>query len=132
MGIEFLKNPIVLGLLATVLTYIYFHWKAEQERKKNPDAKRKRPNFLIPGISGVVVWFLASSYFEQANPKLIEQSAGYKDPHTAFAPPSPIENSVANKVVDSAVSTTSHSYHYIGKNKVRLPPTDVFIDIAKF
>lgn len=130
MGIDFLKNPIVLGIVATVLTYIYFHWKAEQEHKKNPEAKRKRPNFLIPGIAGLITWFLASSYFDQQNPKLIEQSAGYQDPHTAVHPPTP--NSNANEVMDSAMSSASNSYHLIGKNKVRLPPTDVFIDIAKF
>jgi hypothetical protein len=132
MAIEFLKNPIVLGMVAAILTYIYFHWKAEQDRKKNPDGKKKKSNFLYPGIAGVLVWFLTSSYFETGGPKIIEQVAGYEKLNTQIIQAASANASTVNKIVESDIPTSSHSYHYVGKNKVRLPPTDVFIDIARF
>ena len=45
----------------------------------------------------------------------------------------PTTQFVPNKVtINSEGSLGSKSYHLIGKNDIRLPPTDVFIDLARF
>ncbi len=128
MELTYLKNPIILGILAAVITYLYFYWTQEKKYKKDPKIKRRPISILTPGAVGLVVWFLASSYFDRnitITASNIENIEGSELPKT-------VSPGAKNYKIVSDSSIGSRSYHLIGKNKVRLPPTDVFIDVARF
>jgi heme/copper-type cytochrome/quinol oxidase subunit 2 len=60
-----IKNPIIIGLVAGVITYAYLSWQAEKENKKKKHRKDKEEvNLLIPLVVSVIVWFIAYAYFE--------------------------------------------------------------------
>lgn len=104
------QNPIIIGLVVAGATYGYMYW--DNERKKD---KKKQINFMIPCVAGLIAWFLASSYFDYSSYQPTDsgldtkQTAGYQLP-----------------------KPDNCSYHFVGKNSVRLPPQDVFLDLAKF
>jgi len=112
MEFNLLKNPIIIGIFAAVLTYGYLYWDSEQKYKKNPKIDKKKINIFTPGIVGIIVWFIMSSYTD--NKLNNSQSAGNKN------------------ILNEVTNISSNSYKYIGRNKIRLPPTDVFLDIARF
>lgn len=142
MKLTLLKNPIVLGILAGVLTYLYFYWDAKKKKERalemNQEIKEQPVSLITPALVAVIVWFTAASYFDQD-----DQDDTNKSESSNNSSKSETKSEAKNKSGGSSSSTTSKksqnfsikdtgSYHYIGKNKVRLPPTDVFLDIAKF
>jgi hypothetical protein len=66
LSMDIIKNPVVIGLVAGVITYMYMGWSLEEKNKKNK--KHKKPqeevNLMIPLVVGVIMWFLAYGYFE--------------------------------------------------------------------
>ncbi len=63
---DIIKNPVILGLLAGVVTYLYTSWNIKEKNKKNKK-KNKKPievNLMIPLVVGIIVWFLVYGYFE--------------------------------------------------------------------
>lgn len=65
--LDILKNPVIIGLFAGVLVYIYLWWclKEENKRRKNKNKKTKKDvNLIIPSVIAVIVWFIAYGYFE--------------------------------------------------------------------
>ena len=144
MSLKYFKNPIILGLLGAILSYVYLYWKAEQKYKEDKSVKKEQVNILIPGAIGVIVWFIAATYFESENegyannnhdPKIDNKSLNNTSLQNMTGGSK--MNSVNHTSKSSSVSQPSKmvqnkSYHLIGKNRVRLPPTDVFIDIARF
>lgn len=117
---NYIKNPILIGTFAGVLTYLYMYWESENKYKKNPKSKRRPVNLITPVVVGLIVWFIASNYFEMENNT---QSITFN------SIPSKPNYKLASESIDSI---GSKSYHLIGKNNVRLPPTDVFIDLVKY
>lgn len=58
---KIIKNPIVLGLLASVSTYIYLKWQNDIKYKDDP--KLKKPiDLLIPSVIGFCVFLLVAGY----------------------------------------------------------------------
>ena len=55
---KILKNPIVIGLVAGVITYLYMYWEEDKKRKKNPKAKHRPINIVTPGVVSVITWFI--------------------------------------------------------------------------
>ena len=127
MNLTFLKNPIILGIIAGALTYLYLWWDADKKHKKNPTSKKQQASIITPAIIAVVVWFLASSYFDSGEET---SDIGVELPKNEMSEPVKSENRF--NLADTSISSGSRTYHMIGKNKVRLPETDVFIDLAKF
>ena len=117
--LDILKSPIILGVIAAVGTYMYMYWEMEKKYKKNPKIKRKQVNILTPGIIGIVVWFIASSYM------------GEKVPQIKNIPIYQSKNIVQGGTLNDG-SCGSLSYHLIKDNGIKLPNTDVFIDLAPF
>lgn len=135
------KNPIILGILGATLTYLYIYWQNEKKHKKNSKAKKKPVSFITPGVVGVFIWFISSNLniyggdkkAAQIKPKAqifnrdtnckLEYNITNKRPEFYLNP---------NNQVSSEGSFGSKSYHLISKNNIRLPSTDVFIDLAKF
>jgi len=105
-----IKNPFILGILATALTYIYSYWDREQKIKKNPRVNKRPISLITSLIVGVIVWFLANGYFSGIVKPTVEHiKVDYDIP-----------------IVQSEV------FHEIGHNGITLPDTDVFIDIVPF
>ena len=72
-----LKNPIIYGLFATVLTYAYLSWKKKKEISKAKLKKSKiTPNphvdIILPFVIGIIVWLIAFGYFTH-NEQKVEQ-----------------------------------------------------------
>ena len=60
---DIIKNPIVLGVFAGALTYLYLMWT--NDKKKNPKTK-KEISLMAPIIVTVVVAIIAYAYFNSA------------------------------------------------------------------
>jgi len=116
------KNPIVIGIIAGIITYLYIHWNNETKHKKNPKSKRKPVSLVTPIVVSIIVWFIATNYLDTVT----KQIGGGKK--VANAPSQKLIN--VNAAINNSIG--SESYHIIGKNNIRLPPTDVFIDLARF
>lgn len=62
-----IKNPVTIGIVAGLLTYLYMKWKYNQDQKinkyKNRNKKPKDINLLIPFAVFIVFWFISYAYF---------------------------------------------------------------------
>ncbi len=133
-----LKNPIVIGVLAAALTYLYIWWEEKKRIEKNPKAKRTPPNIITPLIVGAIGWFIASNYFSneitgvptEEIMKGVEGGAQKALPQIIGGRKPLVVNN--NGKIESDGSLGSASYHIISKRDVKMPPIDVFIDLAKF
>jgi len=64
MILEILKNPIVLGLFAGTIVYLYLLWSNEKKNKtKNKIKNKKDINPMIPLIVSVVVCIISYASF---------------------------------------------------------------------
>jgi hypothetical protein len=141
MDLSFLKNPIILAILMTSITYAYMYWDNKQKKEKNPKANIPEINMTTPAAVGFLTLIIAYGLFGSGNNDevgaVLKQSG---DAQTGgFQNVKLIENNslrnglngsrIADRLTDSFDSNT---YHLVGKNAIRLPSADVFIDIAKF
>lgn len=149
------KNPYILAILAGAFTYMYIYYENEQKYKKNP--KTKKPvSWVTPIVVTVITWVLAYSYFkpaaitskqgeivDTANETIKSVSAKPDTPRPSNGQTVPLipiaqkggEVIAAKMSVGSegSIGTLgSQSYHLIGKKNIRLPNTDVFIDLVRF
>ena len=73
MYIEIIKNPIFLGILSGLVTYLYLLWDQNQKnlrrskQGKNKRFTQKNINLLIPVVVSLVVCILSYSYFYMSN-----------------------------------------------------------------
>lgn len=127
MDLNILKNPIILAISATALTYLYLYWENEKKYKDDPEQKEKI-NYVIPIAIGIIVWFIANSIFSNNSPGQLPQPTQTNIGGTQPTYIPKIQNSVNN----SSEMFKSNTYRLIGKNSIKLPQTDVFIDFARF
>jgi len=130
---DILKNPIIIAIIAGGLTYLYMWWQNKKRQENNPRAPNEEIDYTPPVLVGLFALFIAYNFFgfSENDSEVIEQTKnieggdgiklieGKPSMHTRFS----------DKMADSFDSNT---YHLIGKNMIKLPQTDVFIDIAKF
>lgn len=119
-----IKNPIVIGLLVGVIIYLYLYWEEDKRRKKNPESKKKPVNIVTPGVVAAIVWFVASSYLDYKSNT--STSIG------AVKNTNQMVQSIDQDNIIKLDANHGESLHRIEKNSIRLPPTDVFIDMIKF
>ncbi|ATZ80589.1 hypothetical protein BMW23_0542 [Bodo saltans virus] len=66
-----IQNPIIIGLVAGVIAYMYIKWKNDKEylkkKKRDPNTKQKPVNLLIPAIAFIVFVILSHFYLESQN-----------------------------------------------------------------
>lgn len=136
MILSFLKNPIILAILAAGLTYLYLWWENEKKNERNPKIQKEQVNFMTPAIVGALTWFIAYNYFGSSSSNVTkeannEESKIIHDGGVKLIDADPIKNktNISERLTDSFDSKT---FHLVGKNAIKLPQTDVFIDIAKF
>jgi sortase (surface protein transpeptidase) len=75
---DVIKNPVMIGLFAGLITYIYLHWKNSHNKNKDKSQndqstnngsknknkeKKKNINLLIPLAVFIVFWFISYAYF---------------------------------------------------------------------
>lgn len=137
MDFSFLKNPIVLAIIAMALTYAYMYWENKKKKEENPKANIEEVTYTTPIIVGILTLFITHSFFtvnaNNVNPsadpvgKVIENSNMPKLTGGAAS------NDILNQSIPRMTDTfNSETYHLVGRNTIKLPQTDVFIDIAKF
>lgn len=68
MILEILKNPIVLGIFAGTIAYLYLLWDNEKKYKNIKDKNKgerikKNINLMIPLIVSVIVCIISYAYF---------------------------------------------------------------------
>ena len=61
-AVVYAKNPVVVGLITSILTYGYMWYINEQRHKQDPEARKKRVNIMIPAVIGALSWFIMSIY----------------------------------------------------------------------
>ncbi len=117
--LDILKSPLLLGLIAAIGIYTYMYWEKAKEYRNNPTIKRKRVNILMPGIIGIIVWFIASSYMCENLPQ-IKNIPMYHS------------KNIVRGALDEYPSGSILSYHLIKDNNIKMPNTDVFMELAPF
>ena len=132
---DIIKNPVVLGLTAIVLTYMYLTWTINNKKKnKNKKSKEQEEvNLLIPLVVGIIVWFIAYSYFEYHPEDGIENivydtGISNKPSLPLPIPPSPKYNFIQDVVTESS---DPKSFSLLTKGDVNVPRNfpDVLLDI---
>ena len=136
MDLSFLKNPIILAVIAASLTYAYMYWENKKKREKNPKAEIEEKSYVTPAIVGILTLFITYNFFNTSddNPSVsavLEQSKPTQQGGVNLLEGNPLahKSKISERLDDTFGSNT---YHLISKNAIRLPQTDVFIDIAKF
>ena len=133
LDVTILKNPIVLGIFTASITFLYLWWEEKKRREKNPKTRERSVNVITPLVVGIITWFITSSYFNYQS-----TDSNINNINNSGPPPTLLGGKKSGYIVTSKGSINSeHSlgsanYHIIGKDNVRMPPTDVFIDLAKF
>lgn len=122
-SLDLFKNPIVLGILAAISTYLFMYWQEEQQHKKNPKADKKKVDIMTPGVIGALVWFISGSYFDT--------SATDKK---SMLPLNTIVHKLDENIALSSDSSGSDvkSYRLVGKGRIQLPQQEVFLDLANW
>ena len=132
MDFSFLKNPIVLAIIATALTYAYMYWDNKKKQEENPKANIEEVTYTTPIIVGLLTLFITQSYFT-INTNNTTDAVGKVIEETAKPQLTGGSINLLNQNVPKMTDTfNSETYHLVGKNTIRLPQTDVFIDLAKF
>lgn len=127
-NLDLLKNPIVLGVLASIITYLYMYWQENQRHKKNPKSVKKSINIMTPGVVGALVWFASGSYFDKTLSNIPLKPTNQMIPNNTI-----IERLDDNVPIGSdSPSGDSKSYRLVGKGKIQLPQQDVFLDLANW
>ena len=84
VNLSTLKNPLVIGIMALALTYLYMWWEEKKRREKNPKAKKRSVNIITPAIVGGIAWFVASNYFDTSPPSNTIEQLIKEDAHKAL------------------------------------------------
>jgi uncharacterized protein (UPF0333 family) len=68
--VELLKNPVLIGFFAGLLTYFYLVWEKKKEIEKAKKSKKnkkveKKVDLLIPGLVVLVVGFISYLYINK-------------------------------------------------------------------
>lgn len=64
---NYLKNPIIIGISACLLVMAYLYYNRLNDIKKNKNAKEKPFNFITPLAIGIIVWFIAETLTAKNN-----------------------------------------------------------------
>lgn len=126
MYLDILKNPIIIGLVVGVITYVFMLMRNTKKYKKNQKSKEKnKPNILIPVIaaivSGILVWlYFGSSETKPEMTMTVEKLVN-----------EPLKESESS--AKTGGSSDSVSYHLVGKG-INFPHNlpDVFLDLDGF
>jgi hypothetical protein len=135
MDLSFLQNPIVLAIIAGALSYLYLYLEHKKKQEENPKATIEPINYTIPGVIALVTLALAYGFFGFRSSSLApDQIPGLAPGPTPLGVEVPKLNQggFTEGTQGAADSFGSNTFHLVGKNTIKLPQTDVFIDLAHF
>ena len=119
------KNPIIIGVIGACLTFTYFYMlKTNNGESKEDKDRRTKILFVYPVAVGIILWFLSSCYFDSG----YDVCADITSPKHNYILKTDGEPMFGGKSFKSPLSSTE----IIGRNNIRLPSNDVFIDLARF
>ena len=124
---EIITNPIVIGLVAGLITYIYMKWKNEKDKGKKDKKKNTDVNLLIPASVFVVFWFISYAYFSSDDVSS-KNSTSVKESEKINVKIKPTKSAEL-----SSASNELASFEVISKsNGVHIPNElpDIFFEIA--
>lgn len=129
---DIVKNPIVIGLVACILTYVYLSWRAKQAVKNNKSKKSNKPkdvNLLIPLVVGLIAWFVVYGYIEYNKKPVLDNN-----PVRQITQPLPIAPNANYRFTKDVIPETSSeikSFSLLtgGVNIPTKPLPDVLIDV---
>ena len=66
---DIITNPIIIGLVGALITYMYLRWRNEKKQKNKNKNKNKKENInlMIPFAVFVVCWFISYAYFSSTD-----------------------------------------------------------------
>lgn len=134
-----ITNPITIGLLAGLITYIYMKWRNDKYNKNKDKKKKKDINLLIPFSVFIVFWFISYAYFSSLDENTTKENKTEEHPNI-------IENIIDKKNNDINIKIKKNndtnpklsesepiSINLISKtNGVQIPENlpDIFLEMA--
>jgi len=116
-------SPVSIAIVGTclVLAYYYMTERGILRGKTKEDRERRTKIFLVyPAIVGILTWFLASCYLDY------DVCEDIKIPQNNYV----LKGDGVPIIGGKPFVPTSTEI--MGRNNIRLPSTDVFIDLARF
>jgi hypothetical protein len=133
---DIIKNPVIIGLLAGVLTYAYLTWSLEEKNKKKQKKGQKKEeiNLIIPLVVSVIIWFIAYAYFEYSPERnTVANNFLERGQPIRMAMPLPLAPQAGYKFVGDAVSDSSDpkSFSLLANGGVTIPTKlpDVLLEL---
>lgn len=73
---DLLKNPVIIGIIFGIISYIYLKWDTDKKNAENKDKhlKPKKVNLIIPLAIGLLGWFIAHNYHLNNNSNVSEEN----------------------------------------------------------
>lgn len=129
--IEQLKNPLIIGVVVGAVVYLYLRWESKRKHKEDPQAEKRPVNLMIPGAVGAISWFVASAYLNRDNTRKNSAKVSLNEEAVIGASLGGTRDLMSSLPVPVSSPDIS-SFELLKKRKVRLPATDVFLDIGDF
>jgi hypothetical protein len=110
---DIIQNPVVIGVLVGLITYVYMIWSTNQNKKKKKQHKKygNGANLPIVLVVSCIAWFIAYSYFDTDTKKSIVNT-------TIQAP---FVNNIQR--FNPAISTSSDQSFSLLQNGINIPNT---------
>ncbi len=132
MFMNLVKNPVIIAVVAGCIVYAYMAWNRKKENetrlKKNKKIKEenKYDNIIIPGITAVIVWFIAYGYFNHMK----SINGGLESPQNIGSAAALNIADKQYKIANDSASATRNSFTLVNKTGgISLPTVpDMFVD----
>ena len=105
MNLDIIKNPIIIAMFVAIIAFIIFYLYNKDKMIDKTYEENK------------------TSYLKYIGCSILVGVVGYVVSKTLFV------TKVNN---DFSIKPENSEYHYVKKNNIREPPTDVFLDVMKF
>ncbi len=129
--LEILKNPIVIGIVIFVGIYGYLYWSNKKKYEMDSSTEKKSVNIMIPGVAGILGWFIASSLFKSGTSLPVPYTTPITTPITKIMPVKimQVQQNIPPQLNSGNAPTGSIEFHLL-ENNVKLPPEDVLVELA--
>ena len=80
-----LQNPIFLGIIGAILTYVYLYY-VEKRKFDNKEVTQISVPLYKPLLIGLLVWFLISQFFDSSSPSVADDVETDGDDNEELSP----------------------------------------------
>lgn len=120
------KNPLFLGIISGILTYIYLYWE-NNKNKNDRNRKRKKIDPMVPITVSLVVWFLATNLFDESENINNINSIRNNDIKEIIN-----HHDIISIDLNDDDLISENSYKLIGKKNVDTINQDMFVDLPRW